>query len=86
MPTYKFTTPVIMENPGGEYHPLFSRIEIPVGITVLKIDGEYYETRYPSAEDYDGADIRYLGGITYTVDATEKAALEAAGYEVETIA
>lgn len=86
MATYRFTTPTIRENPGGEYHPLFSRIEIPVGISVLKIDGEYYETRYPSEEETLAADIFYLGGITHTVSAEEKADLEAAGYEVETIA
>lgn len=85
MPTYKFTPPVILENPGGDYHPLFSHIKIPVGITVLKIDGEYFETRYPSEEETLDADIFYLGGIEHTVDATEKAALEAAGYTVETV-
>lgn len=85
MPTYRFATPTVMENPGGTYHPLFSRIEIPVGITVLKIDGEYVEVRYPTSEEYDAADIAYLGGVTHTVSAEEKASLEAAGYEVETI-
>ena len=86
MPTYRFATPTILENPGGTYHPLFSRIEIPVGITVLKTDGEYYEVRYPSEEETLAADIVYLGGITHTVSAEEKADLEAAGYEVTTIA
>jgi hypothetical protein len=86
MPTYRFATPTIRENPGGTYHPLFSRIEIPVGITVLKIDGEYVEVRYPSEEETLAADIVYLGGITHTVSAEEKADLEAAGYEVTTIA
>lgn len=85
MPTYRFATPTIRENPGGTYHPLFSRIEIPVGITVLKKDGEYYEVRYPSEEEVLDADIAYLGGITHTVSAEEKAELEAAGYTVATI-
>lgn len=85
MATYRFTTPTIRENPGGEYHPLFSRIEIPVGISVLKKDGEYFEVRYPSSEEVAEADIFYLGGITHTVTAEEKTSLEAAGYEVDTI-
>lgn len=85
MTTYRFATPTIRENPGGTYHPLFSRIEIPVGITVLKKDGEYYEVRYPSEEEMLDADIAYLGGITHTVSAEEKADLEAAGYTVATI-
>jgi hypothetical protein len=81
---YIFKTPTILENPGGEYHPLFSQIKIPVGITVLKIDGEYYEVRYPSSEEYEAADIAYLGGTSHEVSAEEKADLEAAGYEVIT--
>lgn len=83
--TYQFTTPYILEEMEGEYHPLFSRIKIPKGITVLKKDGVYTEVRYPSAEEYDAADIAYLGGITYAVTAEEKADLEAAGYTVATV-
>lgn len=86
MPTYKFTTPTILEEMEGEYHPLFSRIKIPKGITVLKIDGEYFEVRYPSSEEVQEADIAYIGGYSYEVTADEKASLEAAGYEVATIA
>jgi hypothetical protein len=82
---YIFTTPTVLENPGGSYHPLFSRIQIPVGITVLKIDGDYFEVRYPSAEEYDAADIAYLGGVKHEVSAEEKADLEAAGYTVATV-
>ena len=86
MPRYVFTTPTILEELPSDGHPLFSSIKIPHGITVLKVDGEYYEVRYPSAEEYDGADVRYLGGGKYDVDAAEKADLEAAGYTVDTIA
>jgi hypothetical protein len=82
---YIFTTPTILENPGGTYHPLFSRIEIPVGISVIKLDGEYFEVRYPSSEEVAEADIFYLGGVKHEVSAEEKADLEAAGYDVETI-
>jgi hypothetical protein len=82
---YKFTTPTILEEFEGEYHPLFSRIKIEKGITVLKVDGEYYEVRYPSAEEVADADISYIGGYSYEVEETEKDDLEAAGYTVETI-
>ena len=82
---YRFTTPTILEEMESDGHPLFSRIKIPKGITVLKIDGEYYEVRYPSSEEYDAADIAYLGGTSHEVSAAEKADLEAAGYTVETI-
>lgn len=83
--TYKFTTPTILEESGLDNHPLFSRIKIPRGITVLKIGGTYQEVRYPSSEEVAEADIAYIGGYSYEVDAAEKASLEAAGYEVATI-
>lgn len=82
---YRFTTPTVLEEFDGEYHPLFSRIKIPKGITVLKDGGVYTQVRYPSAEEVAAADIAYIGGYSYEVDATEKAALEAAGYTVETV-
>lgn len=82
---YRFTTPTVLEELEGEYHPLFSRIRIPKGVTVLKIDGAYYEVRYPAEEEVVAADIAYIGGYSYEVDAAEKADLEAAGYTVETV-
>lgn len=82
---YRFTTPTILEEMESDGHPLFSRIKIPKGITVLKDGGVYTQVRYPSAEEVAAADIAYIGGYSYEVDATEKAALEAAGYTVETV-
>lgn len=82
---YRFTTPTILEEMESDGHPLFSRIKIPKGITVLKIDGNYFEVRYPSAEEVANSDIAYIGGYSYEVEAAEKADLETAGYTVETI-
>jgi hypothetical protein len=82
---YRFTTPTILEELESNGHPLFSRIKIPKGITVLKIDGDYFEVRYPSAEEVAEADIAYIGGYSYEVTAEEKTDLEAAGYTVETV-
>ena len=81
---YRFTTPTISEGPAGEGR-LFSRYRLVRGITVLKIDGVYYQTRYPSSEEVEAAQEAYIGGYSYEVSAGEKAALEAAGYTVETI-
>lgn len=81
---YKFTTPTVSEGPAGEGR-LFSRFRLVRGVTVLKINNVYYQVRYPSSEEVEAADIAYIGGYSYTVDSTEKAALEAAGYTVETI-
>ena len=83
--TFIFTTPTILEELEGDYHPLFSRIKIPKGITVLKTGSTYTEVRYPSQEEVDAADIAYIGGYSYEVDSTEKAALEAVGYTVATV-
>lgn len=81
---YKFTTPTVSEGPAGDGR-LFSRYRLLRGITVLKIDGEYYELRYPSSEEVEAADEAYIGGYSYEVSAEEKADLEAAGYTVETV-
>lgn len=82
--TYRFTTPTISEGPLGA-GPLFSRYRLPRGISVLKIDNVYYEMRTPSEEDVAEASNVYIGGYSYEVNASEKTALEAAGYTVETV-
>jgi len=81
---YRFTTPTISEGPAGEGR-LFSRYRLVRGISVLKIDGEYYNMRYPSAEEVASAEVAYIGGYSYEVSASEKTQLEAAGYDVETV-
>lgn len=81
---YFFTTPTISEGPAGEGR-LFGRYRLVRGITVLKVDGEYIETRYPSSEEVALAQVAYIGGYRYQVSDGEKAALEAAGYTVETV-
>lgn len=81
---YRFTTPTISEGPAGE-GPLFSRFRLTRGVSVIKIEGEYYEVRNPSSEEIAEAEAFYLGGMTYDVSAGEKAGLEAAGYTVETV-
>jgi hypothetical protein len=81
---YRFTTPTISEGPAGEGR-LFSRYRLTRGISVLKIDGVYYELRYPSAEEVASAQAAYIGGYSYEVNEGEKIQLEEAGYTVETV-
>jgi hypothetical protein len=81
---YRFTTPTISEGPAGE-GPLFGRYRLVRGITVLKIDGEYFQVRFPSSEEVQAAEAAYIGGYSYEVNEAEKASLEAAGYTVETV-
>jgi hypothetical protein len=82
--SYRFTTPTISEGPAGEGR-LFSRYRLVRGVSVLKIDGVYYELRNPSSEEVQAAQAAYIGGYSYEVDLAEKTALEAAGYDVETV-
>lgn len=81
---YRFTTPTISEGPAGEGR-LFSRYRLTRGVSVLKVEGEYYELRSPSSEEIAEAEVAYIGGYSYEVSEGEKASLEAAGYTVETI-
>jgi hypothetical protein len=82
--TFRFTTPTISEGPAADGR-LFSRYRLTRGVSVLKIDGVYYEMRNPSSEEVQAAQAAYIGGYSYDVSAGEKAGLEAAGYTVETV-
>ena len=81
---YIFRTPTVREGQVATGR-LFSRYKLTQGISVLKIDGEYYETQYPSEEDVLDAEEFYLGGIVHEVTEGQKADLESVGYIVETV-
>lgn len=80
---YIFLPPTISEGPIGG-HWLFYRYTMPRGLSVLKVDGTYYEVRTPSQDELAEASVYYLGGHEYEVSLAEKNDLEAAGYEVVT--
>jgi len=61
-------------------HPLFGRLSIMQGVSLLKESGVYRQVDGPSAEEITAAEITYLGGRVYEVTAEEAAALTAAGY------
>jgi hypothetical protein len=77
---YTFRTPTINEGPTGNTR-LDQFYTLPRGITILKINGKYYEERYPLSSDVKEADIAYIGGHVYMVTNSEAADLIAAGYE-----
>jgi len=80
---YLFVPPVVEEGPmGGNW--LFARYTRKQGVTVFRIDGDWYEDRFPAQDDLDMADVVYLGGHEYPVTEAEKNALEAADYDVIT--
>jgi hypothetical protein len=81
--TYTFIPPTVEEGPAGG-HWLFQRYTLSRGVSVYKLDGEYYEIRFPTQDDIEAADIFYMGGHEYVVSESEKDDLEAAGYDVVT--
>ncbi len=56
------------------------RTHIDVGIALVKRGLSYTQAVELTAEDYDTADIIYMGGRSYLVDNDEGERLEAAGY------
>lgn len=72
-----FTTPSTQEH--YRYVNRVDRYQ-DTGITILKTSGNYVAIQDPTAEQVGASDIAYLGGRDYRVDATEAAALTAAGY------
>lgn len=82
--SYLFVPPVVEEGPmGGNW--LFARYTRKQGVCVYRVGSTWYEDRFPSQDDLDAADVYYLGGHEYPVTASEKTALEAAGYTVLTV-
>lgn len=81
MANWTFTTPVVEEGPAGG-HRLFYFYRLNKGITIVKSNGEYYQTRYPVDEDLLDYEEVYRGGYAHTVDDATKAALIAGGVDV----
>jgi hypothetical protein len=81
---YLFTPPTVDQGPAGA-HWLFYRYTLKRGITVYKIDNQWYEEQYPWQDDLDQASVVYLGGHEYYVSLAEKNALQADGYTVSTV-
>lgn len=79
MTTYFFTPPTEDEGPAGN-NVLFYRYKIARGITVVKNNGVYSETRYPSQDELLEADTYYLGGRRHQISSAEYSALATAGY------
>lgn len=81
MANWTFTTPIVEEGPAGG-HRLFYFYRLNKGITIVKSDGEYFQTRYPVDEDLLEFEEVYRGGYEHTVDDATKAALIAGDVDV----
>jgi hypothetical protein len=81
MANWTFKTPTVEEGPAGG-HRLFYFYKLTKGITIVKSDGEYYQTRNPVDEVILEYEEVYRGGYEYTVDDATKAALIAGGVDI----
>ena len=81
MANWTFRPPYVLEGPSGG-HRLFYFAKLRKGITIIKLDGEYFQTRYPVDEDLTEYEEVYRGGYEHTVDDATKAALIVADIDV----
>jgi hypothetical protein len=82
MTTWTFRTPSVDEGPASWEDPLFFRVRLARGITILETAGAYRSVRFPTQDEIAAATTTYMGGHEYAVDDATKAALIAAGVGV----
>lgn len=82
MASWTFRTPTVDEGPATWTDPLFLRVKLTRGITVLNNGGTYTAVRFPTQDEIAAATVAYQGGHEYVVDDATKAALIAAGIGV----
>lgn len=72
MPSYLFRPPTTVEGYG-----LGARVN---GVSVWRVAGQWFERQRPSDIELVDADVVYMGGRSYEVDAAAAAELVTAGY------
>lgn len=83
MANYTFVTPVVIEGPAG-LDPLFHRVKLSRGVTIINNSGVYTAVRWPSFYDeLSTATAYYLGGHEYVVDDAIRTAMIAAGIGID---
>lgn len=82
MATWTFRTPSVDEGPASWSDPLFIRVKLARGITILDNSGVYTAVRYPTQDEIAAATNTYMGGHEYVVTDATKAALISAGVGV----
>ncbi len=81
---YYLILPTTQEHQRPVYNAI-DRVGSPLGITVYRRDGIWYEGQNLRANALDGADIVYRGGYEYAIDDPAlRAELTSAGYDFET--
>lgn len=83
MSTWTFRTPTVDEGPAMWGNPLFLRVKLARGITVLEQPpGTYRAVRFPTQDEIAAATTAYMGGHEYVVTDAAKALLIAGGVGV----
>ncbi len=78
--SYIFVTPTVEIGPAGG-HRLFEFYTLDVGVTVVKLDGEYNEFIYTDEDTLALCEKVYRGGHEYTISDEDAQELIDAGYE-----
>lgn len=81
MTEYVFKTPIVREGPAGA-HRLFHFYKLDRGVTIVKSNGVYSQTRWLVDDQLDDYQEIYLGGRNHIVSEATKAALIAGGVDV----
>lgn len=85
MARWTYEPPTVEEGPASWENPLFLRVKLTRGITVLEgPPGSYRAVRFPTQDEMWAATTVYMGGHQYPVDDATKAALIAAGSDIAT--
>lgn len=85
MTAWTFRTPSVDEGPASWEDPLFLRVKLARGISILEgPPGVYRTARFPTQDEIAASQPAfYQGGHEYEVDDATKAALIAAGVGVD---
>lgn len=80
-PPVVYTLPRVLPTTWGVERAHFRHYSaLPVGVSVLKINGTYQTIQEPTIDQTIAAEEVYLGGHEYPLTAAQEAALTAAGY------
>lgn len=76
---YLFTPTTVYERIVSR-HPLFGRMSLHRGVSLLRNGGIYRQVRNPGDEQIAAAEVAYVGGHVYEVSDEEAGRLREAGY------
>lgn len=82
MATYIFTPPYVDETPDGARGVFAYLLKIRNGISIGKLNGVYFQNRFPSQDDIDTYQEFYPGGHKHSVSESTRTALLAANVGV----